>query len=419
MKGFISLLLLFGLCTQINSQKKCETAQYYKDEIRINPDAEKKYKAVEEFTNHYINSQNNDQQARIAVSSVIKIPVVVHVLYHNPGNKISDDLIRSQIDVLNQDFRRRNADTSLTPAAFRNVAADCEIEFYLATSDPRQYSTTGIIQKYTPIKDWGKDNYKMMSDEEYGSSTWDSKSYLNIWVCNLSGVAAYSTIPGSDPKKDGVVIDFSAFGVNKQNSGYDYGRTVVHEIGHWLNLMHIWGDSNCGDDGVSDTPPQANYTMGCPTEVRTSCNNGAAGNMYMNYMDFTDDACMNMFTKGQKARMRSLFAAGGERESMLNSKGLNPPLFISSPTELPDPKWLFTKIYPNPAIDKMIINVEHDTRWIGKTINVTNMNGVLLMKILISSANQEVNISSLQSGVYILSAKKEDGEIIRHKFLKM
>src|SRR6187401_1204638 len=199
MKGFICLALLFGLCTQIHSQKKCEAIQYYKSEIQTSPETEKNYKTIEEFTERYINSQNNGQQSRVAGSTVIKIPVVVHVLYHNPGSKISDDLIRSQIDVLNKDFRRRNADTSLTPAAFRNVAADCEIEFQLATSDSRRYSTTGIVKKYTPITDWGKDNYNMMSDEQYGSSGWDSKSYLNIWVCNLSGLAGYSTLPGADP----------------------------------------------------------------------------------------------------------------------------------------------------------------------------------------------------------------------------
>jgi Pregnancy-associated plasma protein-A/Secretion system C-terminal sorting domain len=419
MKGFLCLALLFGYCSQLYSQKKCETAEYYKSEILANAEAGKKYKAIEEFTRHYINSQNNGVQARITVPAVIKIPVVVHVLYHNPENKISDELIRSQIDVLNKDFRRRNADTSLTPAAFRNVAADCEIEFHLATSDPRQFSTTGIIKKYTPVQIWGKDSYKMMSDAEYGSSAWDPKSYLNIWVCALNGVAGYSTVPGADPKKDGVIIDFGAFGVSANNSGYDYGRTLVHEVGHWLNLMHIWGDSNCGDDGVSDTPPQAGYTVGCPSGIRTSCNNGTAGNMYMNFMDFTDDACMNIFTKGQKQRMRSIFAAGGARESILNSKGLNPPLFISIPTELPDPKWLFTKIYPNPAAEKITINVEYDPRWIGKTINVTNMSGIVVMRILIRSVMQEVNLSSLRTGTYILSAKKDDDQIIRHKFFKM
>jgi Pregnancy-associated plasma protein-A/Secretion system C-terminal sorting domain len=420
MKGFLCLALLFGCFTQVYSQKKCETVQHFKDELNANPAAEKNYKAIEEFTRQYINSQNNGEQARTTVPAVIRIPVVVHVLYHDPEYKISDDLIRSQIDVLNKDYRRRNADTSLTPAVFRNIATDCEIEFHLATSDPRQFSTTGIVKKYTPVQAWTKESYKMMSDAEYGSSAWDTKSYLNIWVCNLSGaVAGYSTLPGSDVKTDGVVIDFSAFGITGHHTGYDYGRTVVHEVGHWLNLIHIWGDSNCGDDGVSDTPPQADYTVGCPTGIRSSCNNGSAGNMYMNFMDFTDDACMNMFTKGQKQRMRSIFAAGGARESILSSKGLNPPLFISGAIELPDPKWLFVKIYPNPASNKLLINMDYDPRWIGKTINITNLSGQTVMRVVITSKRMEVNISWLQAGTYILSAKKEDGETVREKFFKM
>lgn len=419
MRGFVCLALFVGFSTQIFSQKKCETFRLYQNELQANPAAEKNYKAIEDFTKQYINSQNSNSQTRVSTPAIIKIPVVVHVLYHYPEYKLSDDLIRSQIDVLNKDYRRRNADTSLTPAAFRNVAADCEIEFQLATSDPRQYSTTGILKKYTPVQNWGKGNYKMMFDAEYGSSAWDTKSYLNIWVCNLNGVTGYSASPGADPKTDGVVIDVNAFGDTHYGNGYGRGRTSVHEIGHWLGLKHIWGDSNCGDDDVQDTPKQENYTVGCPSGIKTSCNNGAAGNMYMNFMDFTDDDCMNMFTKGQKLRMRSLFAAGGARESILNSKGLNPPLFISTPVELPDPRWLFTKIYPNPASDKITINAEYDTRWIGKTINVINMNGIVVLRIVISSAIQEVNISSLRSGAYILSAKKEGDEIIRHKFFKM
>jgi hypothetical protein len=419
MKGFLCLAFLFGFCAHLYSQKKCEAAQFYKNELLTNPEAESKYKAVEEFTRHYINSQNDDQLARVSVPTVIKIPVVVHVLYHRPEYKISDHFIRSQIDVLNKDYRRRNADSSLTPASFRNLAADCEIEFYLATSDPKQYSTSGIIKKYTPVQNWGKDSYKMMSDAEYGSGAWDPKSYLNIWVCNLNGVAGYSTVPGADPKKDGVVIDFGAFGVSGNNNGYDYGRTLVHEVGHWLNLIHIWGDSNCGDDGVMDTPQQQNYTVGCPSGIKISCNNGAAGNMYMNFMDFTDDACMNMFTKGQKLRMRSIFAAGGARESILSSKGLNPPLFISTPAELPDPKWLFVKVYPNPASNKLLINMDYDPRWVGRAINITNLSGQTVMRVVITSKQMEINISWLQAGIYILSAKKDDGETVREKFLKM
>lgn len=418
MKGITCFASLLLLSIQSFSQKKCETAIYFKNEISQNADFRNQYQAIEDFTNRYINTSNSGNQLRISGGAIIKIPVVVHVLYHYPSQKISDDIIRNQVKILNRDFRRKNQDTILTPLAFRSVAADCEIEFQLATSDPKQFSTTGIIKKYTPVKTWEADD-KMKFDSEMGSNAWDSKKYLNIWVCSMGGLAGYSSLPGGDPKKDGVVVDFAAFDANLSGAGYDMGRTAVHEVGHWLNLKHIWGDSDCGDDGVSDTPKQEIYTVGCPTEIRKSCNNGPAGNMYMNYMDFTNDACMNLFTKGQMAKMHSLFAAGGARESLLTSTGLSTPLVIFRPIELPDPTWLFAKIYPNPVTDKMIFNLEYDTRWIGKTINVTNLSGQNVKHIRITANVFEVNLSQLPGGVYFLTAKKEDGDFIRHKFIKI
>ena len=418
MKGITCFVFLLLLFVQSFSQKKCETAVYFKNEINKNADFKNQQQAIEDFTNRYINSVKDSNQFRVTGVTIIKIPVVVHVLYHFPGQKISDDIIRNQIKILNRDFRRKNADTVLTPFAFKNVAADCEIEFQLATSDPRQFSTSGIEKKYTPVLTW-EANDKMKFDTEMGCNGWDSKKYLNIWVCNMGGLAGYSTLPGGDPQKDGVVVDFGAFNANLSGSAYDMGRTTVHEVGHWLNLKHIWGDSDCGDDGVSDTPKQEIYTVGCPTEIRKSCNNGAAGNMYMNYMDFTSDACMNLFTNGQKARMHSLFAAGGARQSLLSSTGLSAPLVIVSPVELPDPTWLFAKIYPNPVTDKMKFNLEYDNRWIGKTIKVTNLNGQHIKLIRITANVFEVDLSQLPSGVYFLTAKKDDGDFIRHKFIKI
>ena len=416
MKRLVTLLVVICLSGKGFSQKHCETYKNFQSEMNSNPEFKKSYAAIEEFTKKVSQQPLNNIQSRLT-TSVIKIPVVVHVLYHFSSEKISDDIVREQIKILNRDFRRKNADTSLTPLAFRNVAADCEIEFQLATSDPMRYSANGIIKKYTPITQW-EANDKMKYDSEMGSDAWDTKSYLNIWVCHLGDIAGYATVPGSNEKQDGVVIDFNAFGVTIAE-GYGMGRTAVHEMGHWLNLKHIWGDSDCGDDAVSDTPKQQTYSVECPSGIRISCNNGPTGNMYMNYMDLTDDECMNLFTIGQKERMRALFASGGARESLLDSKGLLPPLVIVQAAEMPDPVWLFTKIYPNPATDKLRINVAYDSRWLGKIIAVNNMNGQTVMYISINSPAMEVDISKLIPGVYFLSAKKEDGEIIRHKLIKM
>jgi hypothetical protein len=285
--------------------------------------------AIEAFTKQHISTPANNISNRME-GNVIKIPVVVHVLYHSPTEKISDAQVQSQIEVLNRCFRHRNADSVKTPLYFKSLAADVEIEFQLATSDIRSRSTTGIIRKYTPITKWGFDD-KMKFSANLGDDGWDSKSYLNIWVCNMDKLAGYSSLPGSDATKDGLVIDFDAFSTINPGSGYDLGKTAVHEIGHWLGLKHLWGDENCGDDGVSDTPKQASYTSGCPSAIRITCGNGPNGDMYMNYMDFTSDACINLFTKGQKARMRALFETGGFRNAILTSKGLDRPLIFESP----------------------------------------------------------------------------------------
>jgi hypothetical protein len=193
----------------------------------------------------------------------------------------------------------------------------------------------------------------------------------------------------------------------------------VHETGHWLGLKHLWGDENCGDDGVDDTPKQASYTIGCPSNIRVTCGNGPNGDMYMNYMDFTSDACTNMFSKGQKTRMRALFEAGGSRYSLLSSKGLSAPLIFEIPLPEEDPKWLHPQLYPNPASSSLTLDLAYDSRWVGKTIQIYNMAGQIVLKVAVTSKLQKIDINKLQSGVYILAAKKEDGESMKLQFVKL
>src|SRR4029079_13824000 len=227
-----------------------------------------------------------------------------------------------------------------------------------------------------------------------------------------------SSLPGSPADRDGIVINISAFGTVNVSGAYNLGRTAVHEVGHWLGLMHIWGDTYCGDDLVYDTPKQGNFTAGCPSGFRSSCSNGTTGDMYMNYMDFTNDACMNLFTVGQKDRMLSLFASGGPRNSILSSKGLNQPWTEEAPVvEIPVTNTQF-KFYPNPVAGEMFMNFEHNTSWIGKTISVINMNGTVLSRIQISSKTQRIQLSSLKPGMYFIQGENE-GEKIREKFIKL
>ena len=263
---------------------------------------------------------------------------------------------------------------------------------------------------------WGADD-KMKFSSEMGDDAWDSRYYLNIWVCNLDRFAGYASFPGADAAVDGIVLDIEALAGSSNNS-YSAGKTAVHEVGHWLGLKHLWGDELCGDDKVDDTPRQASYTPGCPKTIRITCGNGPYGDMYMNYMDFTSDACVNMFTLGQKTRMRSLFSANGPRALLLESKGLNSPLILSSQLEEPDPTWLHSRLYPNPANAEITLDLSYDERWIGQTIRIFDITGQPVMNLKINSKASKLDISSLKPGIYFLQAEKP-GEKMMLRFIKM
>lgn len=412
--GLIITLFALALTSQLSAQQRCSSAAYQQEILKSNPSLVERIKAIEVFTKQHTESST----ASRTEGTVIKIPVVVHILYHTQSEKISDAQVATQIEALNKYFRRRNADTTSTPAYFRQLAADCEIEFQLAISDPRRRSTSGIVRKYTPVTKWKADDMMKFSSS-MGDDAWNPKNYLNIWVGNLDKFAGYATMPGGDENKDGVVISYSAFGTGSGVAGYDMGKTAVHEVGHWLNLKHLWGDEYCGDDGVGDTPKQASHTTGCPNTVRITCGNGPYGDMYMNYMDFTNDACINMFTQGQKARMRALFAPGAARSVLLSSKGLTAPLIFDAPLPEQDPQWLHPQLYPNPASNEVNIDLAYDVRWMGKTIFVTNLQGQNVMNVMITSKNMKIDISRLQSGVYFIAAKKDDGESMKMRFMKL
>src|SRR4030095_8288856 len=167
-------------------------------------------------------------------------------------------MVKTQILALNRDFRKLNSDTIKIPEAFKPLAADCGIEFQLATTDPKGRATSGVIHKYSPITKWSMDD-KIKFSSEMGDDAWDANNYLNIWVGPLDKFLGYSSIPGDPIEKDGVVISNSAFGI-RGGGAYGKGRTSVHEVGHWLGLKHLWGDADCGDDGGADTTKQRNYT---------------------------------------------------------------------------------------------------------------------------------------------------------------
>ncbi len=265
-------------------------------------------------------------------TGLIRIPVVVHVIYNTLEQNISDTQIQSQINVLNADFRRFNADAASTPSAFVGVAADARLEFALAARDPNCKPTNGITRTSSSITGWVFTDESIKAAISGGHDPWNVNKYLNIWVVNyMDGTLGYGTFPGMP--NQGVVIHYRAFGnTGTAEAPYGLGHTATHEIGHWLNLYHIWGDDNgacSGSDNVSDTPNQANHNFGCPEYPHVSCSNGPNGDMFMNYMDYTDDHCMNMFTAGQIARMDA--ALHTTRASILASDSLVPPKGVSEP----------------------------------------------------------------------------------------
>lgn len=331
MKKLLFLCLYIALYSYANAQlnRGCGTMQHLEDLKAQDIALEQRMSLIESHTQNFISTQD---VAR-APGVLYTIPVVVHVLYNNATQNISDAQILSQITILNNDFRKLNADASLVPAAFSGITADVQIEFCLAQRTPAGLSTNGIVRKSTTVTSFSSnDNVKRTANG--GDDAWDATKYLNLWVCNLGGgLLGYAQFPGGAVSTDGVVINYTAFGnTGTATAPYGLGRTATHEVGHWLNLRHIWGDASCGSDLVSDTPTQQTSNYGCPTYPRVTCSNGPAGDMFMNYMDYTDDACMYAFTNGQKSRIMALFSTGGSRVGLTTSLGCQPPSAVSCGT---------------------------------------------------------------------------------------
>ena len=325
MKRLVTLLFLAQLGLSTMAQRICGTMEHFHNSTQADPSILKAHEQIEEFTRSFIDQGNYQGGAR----AVVTIPVVVHVLYNTTAQNISDAQIQSQIAVLNADFRKLNSDWANTPSVWQSLVADVEVEFCLAQRDPNGNATTGIVRKQTSVTSFSTNDAVKYSTQG-GDNAWPSSSYLNLWVCNISGgILGYAQFPGGSTATDGVVINYTAFGnTGTAAAPYNKGRTATHEVGHWLNLYHIWGDDGTGctgTDNVNDTPNQADENYGCPAFPTVSCSNGPNGDMFMNYMDYTDDACMYMFTAGQKARMQALFATGGARASLLTSLGCQAP----------------------------------------------------------------------------------------------
>lgn len=322
MKQLITLASLVLFATLgLFAQRNCGSMEYLEQQLERYPEMQQNMEQLEYFTRTY-----DHEHARALSGGILTIPVVVHVVYENATENISDAQINSQIQVLNEDFRRTNADQVNTPADFLPVAADTEIEFCL----------TQIIRQPTTVGSFGT-NDAVKSSSTGGSDAVSPTTTMNMWVCDIGGgILGYAQFPGGPANTDGIVVDYRYFGTTgTATPPFNLGRTATHEVGHWLNLRHIWGDGGCSvDDFVSDTPTAGgpNYTGSpCtypgPNSCRPRGRNGQDDgfDMFQNYMDYSDDGCMNLFTAGQSSRMWA--AVNASRPGLLTAAcdGTPPP----------------------------------------------------------------------------------------------
>lgn len=333
---------------QNNNKNLCGTDEYMKEMYKKYPEMKRKHEQIDsvlkDIKEGKIKIANYEDTTAIrrdtirgktkneygiestqeVIPWVVRIPVVVHVVYKNATENISDAQIQSQITALSQIFRRLNASAANTPSAFASLARDARLEFCLATIDPNGNSTNGITRTSTSTQSFFGSGIQINAvkfNNRGGKDIWNKNNYLNIWVCDLDGgLAGYAQFPTgyspnpnlpSGPETDGVVMDYTYFGTlgTATTTGFTQGTITAHEVGHWLGLYHIFGNefpnnSNCTDDAVDDTPIQQYGNAGaCPTFPKTSCSNSPNGEMFMNYMDYSNGDCMNMFTAGQRDRM--------------------------------------------------------------------------------------------------------------------
>ncbi|MBP6531987.1 MAG: fibronectin type III domain-containing protein [Bacteroidia bacterium] len=326
----ISFGLFFSILAYASNptQRNCGTMDNLSRLQAEDPGLAARMQQIESATNAYLAVHKNQN----TTNTVITIPVVFHIVYNNTAQNISDAKCIAQLNQLNLDFARLNSDASNTPSVWQGISANTNIQFCLAQRTPTGAATTGIERRSTTVTSFStNDNVKRTANG--GMDAWPASSYLNIWSANISGgVLGYAQFPGGPASTDGVVLRYTTIGSMTSpgsEPSYNLGRTATHEVGHWLNLFHIWGDDGTacsGSDQCSDTPNQAGENYGAPAFPRTdACATASPGVMFMNYMDYTDDNAMNMFTVGQSARINALFGTGGSRVGLLTSLGCQAP----------------------------------------------------------------------------------------------
>jgi hypothetical protein len=413
---------------KVEPKRKCATPTFNESNI-----------AYETWIADVLQKENQFANAK-KTSVVYNIPVIFHIIHSGQsvgsGYNISQAQVNSQITTLNQDFRKTNSDfsTTVTQTSFINAAADCEINFCAAKVSPTGavLAEPGIERISTVTKGWTSPPYSGMSNSYIEGtikpgSSWDPTKYLNIWILAMNdgvlGYAQFPTVPASTPtigdmngqggaaNTDGVVFDYTCIG-NTGTAAYPFnkGRTATHEIGHWLGLYHIDGDSGCGNDYCSDTPAQSSLTSGCPSTTGGTSNSGCAaspnppGKMYQNYMDYSDDRCLSMFTTNQKSRIQACMQYCTRRTS------LNISTVCSTSNSIEESvATIEMSIYPNPTNGELFVNVNvlEVQDFTIEVINTLGQTVKELKQVQSNGGTFKMDLSDKNAGVYFVILKSK------------
>lgn len=324
--GYLAFVVFLFTVVGLQAQEPCGAYEGYKIMMKNDP----VFRQKQELSRM---EDDNDcippTDACAPPEGLLTIPTVFHVVYNNEAENLSDAQLQSQLDVINEDFQLLN--TNIGPY-WPDLIANAEMEFCLATRDQYGNPTCGITRTYTDSTIFTIQT--SIKDENTGGvSGWPATDYLNVFICDIANLRGYATFPDAEDSIDGIVIDYLSVGRGVEwaysSPRFNLGRTGTHEVGHWLRLSHIWGDGNCNiHDGIDDTPNHAGPNYGCQENTPSCANQSIPGvydQMVQNYMDYSDDTCMYLFTHGQVNLMRKAFAPRGSRVSILSSKGCDLP----------------------------------------------------------------------------------------------
>lgn len=422
--GFLLGLLIAVAAQAQQSYTRCGTYELMQQQEQLNPGYLNRVEACFQHAKQVAQSTNTGSRA--VGDTIYRIRTVFHIVYTNATENIADSNILSQLEVLNEDFRRLNADTANTRQVFKPFAADAGIEFYLADTDPDGNPTTGITRTQGTPGFLGFDPFtdNVKSAVTGGKDPWPTDRYLNIWVCNLFGgiVLGYAFPPdnapnwpansGTDSTKQGVVLHYAAAGriyPNPIDASVDMGRSLVHELGHYFGLRHIWGDGDCTeDDGISDTPDaDAAQQQTCDTTSNTCVETPFDyPDMIENYMDYSDDRCLNMFTHEQVGVIRAMLQT--------SRSGIATPV-IETGIKHELNNFETVTVSPSPSTGTIQLKVKLA---VGNeySFEITNLLGEKILQqanIPAMQQNQTIQLDTQPSGIYFVRISSAGQSVVR------